>query len=53
MYGLSPTVFLANRILKECLNGFRYYPCQFMPRFWKHIWSKIMFPFVIDGFVIK
>lgn len=43
MYGLLQAGILANKLLKTRLNKFGYYPCQFTPGLWRHVWRPVTF----------
>ena len=38
MYDLKQAGILANKLLAKRLNKTGYYPCQFTPGLWRHIW---------------
>ena len=53
MYGLLQAGILANKLLVQRLAQEGYYPCQFTPGLWRHIWRPVMFCLVVDDFGIK
>ena len=53
MYGLPEAGKIANDLLKTRLNKAGYYPSQFTPGLWRHVWIPIKFTLVVDDFGIK
>ena len=53
MYGLPQAGKLANELLIKRLDTTGYYPCQFTPGLWKHVWWPVTFTLVVDDFGIK
>ena len=53
MYGLPQVGKIAHKILKKRLAKAGYYPSQFTPGLWKHVWRTITFTLVVDDFGIK
>jgi len=53
MYGLKQACILANQLLATRLNKTGYYPHQFTPCIWRHVWITITFALAIDDFGIK
>ena len=53
MYGLPQAGKIANDLLKERLEYFGYYPTNFTPGLWKHVWRPVQFTLVVDEFGVK
>ena len=53
MYGLPEVGKIANDLLKKRLHEAGYYPSQFTPGLWRHVWRPITFTLVVDDFIIK
>ena len=53
MYGLPQAGKLANDLLKERLAIWGYYPAQFTPGLWRHVWRPVTFTLVVDDFGVK
>ena len=53
MYGLPQAGKLANDLLKKRLAMWGYYPVQFTPGLWPHIWRPTTFTLVVDDFGVK
>ena len=53
MYGLPEAGKIANDLLKKRLDKAGYYPSQFTPGLWRHVWRPITFKLVVDDFGIK
>eukprot|EP00957_Ditylum_brightwellii_P187257 14261935-Ditylum_brightwellii.AAC.1 len=53
MYGLPQASILANKLLTKQLAEHQYYPCQHIPRLWRHKWRPVTFALVVDDFGVK
>ena len=53
MYGLPQAGILANEQLQRRLAVAGYYPSQFTPGLWRHVWRPVTFTLVVDDFGIK
>ena len=53
MYGLPQAGKIANDLLVKRLRRFGYYPTQFTPGLWTHVWRPIKFTLVVDDFGVK
>ena len=53
MYGLPEAGKKSNNLLKKRLDKAGYYPSQFIPGLWIHVWRPINFTLVVDDFGIK
>ena len=53
MYGLPEAGKISNDLLKKRLDKAGYYPRQFTPGLWRHVWRPITFTLVVDAFGIK
>ena len=53
MYGLPQSGKIANDLLVKRMRDDGYYPCQFTPGLWRHVWRPITFTLVVDDFGIK
>jgi hypothetical protein len=53
MYGLPQAGILANQLLERRLATKGYFQCQHTPGLWRHMWRKITFCLMVDGFDIK
>jgi hypothetical protein len=53
MYGLPMAGILAHNLLKKRLSEAGYYPVQFTPGLWRHVWRPVTFTLVVDDFGIK
>ena len=53
MYGLPQAGKLANDLLKKRLAMWGYYPVQFTPGLWRHVWRPTTFTLVVDYFGVK
>ena len=53
MYGLPQAGKIANDLLTTRLNDAGYYPTQFKPGLWRHVWRPTTFILVVDDFGVK
>ena len=53
MYGLPIAGKIANEQLQRRLARAGYFPVQFTPGLWRHVWRPVTFTLVVDDFGIK
>jgi len=53
MYGLAEAGILAHKLLIKRLEEHGYYPVQFTPGLWRHVWRPVTFTLTVDDFGIK
>ena len=53
VYCLPEAGKITNNLLKKRLYKAGYYPSQFTPGMWRHVWIPITFKLVVDDFGIK
>ena len=44
---------IANNLLTKRMSDTGYYPTQFTPGLWRHVWRSTTFTLVVDDFGVK